>query len=39
VADIAPHLVQFGILNPLNVNDYAIRVQGFQELAVDGLKA
>ena len=39
VADVAPHLVQFCILNPLNVNDDAIRIQGFQELAVDGLKA
>ena len=39
VADIAPHLVQFRILNPLNVNDNAVRVQGLQELAVDGLKA
>ena len=39
VADIAPHLVQFCILNPLNVNDNAVRVQGLQELAVDVLKA
>ena len=39
VADMAPHLVQFRIINPLNVNDNAIRVQGLQALAVDGLKA
>ena len=39
VADVAPHPVQFGILNPLNVNGNIIGVQGLQELAVDGFEA
>lgn len=36
---IAPHLIYFGVVNPLDANDNFTGLEGFQQPTIDGFKA